>query len=157
MKNSPISLLPAFLDFSVYPMQEDLSALDLQGENAKRTLIVVKQEAYPATSATFLSKVLGAVQYDLGRDTKLLRLSADQSAVSWAPLQAAHAFERVMLFGVAPSQLGLSLLLRPYVPTSWQNIRWLVAHDLSEVEQQPKLKSGLWSAMKVIFEDALPG
>lgn len=132
-------------------MQEATSALAVQGENARHTLIVVMEDAYDEPAAHFLSKVLQAVQYELSRDVFLLRLSAGAPAVSWASLQAVHTFERVLLFGVRPGQLGLSAVLRPYAPTRWVGIQWLVADALPDIASQQRLKGALWSAMKAVF------
>lgn len=144
-------LLPAFLDFAVYPLQDDPTALDLQGQNARHTLIVVMKEAYDEPSANFLAKVLAAVEYELERDTLLLLLSAHVPAASWMALQSSHTIRRVLFFGVSPQLLGLSLMLRPYTAVEWYGVEWLSADALPKLSGQRTLKGALWVAMKPMF------
>ncbi len=64
--------------------------------------------------------------------------------ISWQALRGKGAPDRVLLTGIAPTQLGIHALFRLYSCNTFLGARFIPAASLAEIERQPALKRQLW-------------
>lgn len=143
-------LLPDFLDFDVYPFDEKDWESWCHGTNEKETLIVISANDNSDELTAFLTKIIGAVKYDLNRDTLLCILPND-SKLSLQTILKKHSIKKVLVFGIELNKLALHLQLPIYQPIKWNNLELLQADNLSKISQNNQLKGALWNALQAIF------
>ena len=143
-------LLPDFLDFDVYPFNEKDWESWCQGTNKKETLIVISATDNSDELTAFLTKIIGAVKYDLNRDTLLCVLPSDNK-LSLQTILKKHPIKKVLIFGVELPKLALHLQLPIYQSIKWNNLELLRVDTLSKISQNKQLKGALWNALQAIF------
>ncbi|MFN0213430.1 MAG: hypothetical protein ACKVT2_04175 [Saprospiraceae bacterium] len=128
------------------------------GDYARKVVVLTSKEA-PETSISmtdktayrdFLDKVLTAAQLNLSKDALLAEIPSGE-ARAIAPDLAEYQPSQVLVFGVSPAQLGLSLEIQAYRPFTFYGCVWLFADKLSALESDKTKKTQLWTALKQIF------
>lgn len=137
-----------FFDFDLFPVSEEFEG-KITGENARKILLVVHPSPTEADSG-FLAKVLSAVNVDAKRDI-LLATAENKQTFSLFDLVRKHSIEVVLIFGLAPSDCGLNLNMRPYRPITHKGVLFLLCNQLEEIAANQQLKKHLWSALQQIF------
>lgn len=116
-----------------------------QGGFAKQILVLSVADGGKA----FIQKVLEAANLNLSADTIYLEV-ADQAPVNcFAGLPATPAF--VLVFGLSPQQIGLSVQASTYQPVQIRSTTWLFADATQALEPNKDKKGQLWSALKTLF------
>jgi len=127
------------------------SILDqVKGAFAKRVAVVVLTETGSPEYTDFLKKILLAAGLDLENDTLLAELEAGGD-LSFMPLLKSKQAESVLVFGLAPKQLGLHLDCPRYQPLRFYGLRFLFADKLSVLEPDQTLKRNLWQALQQMY------
>ncbi len=121
-----------------------------QGDFARQLAVIALEEPNPAASRDFLSKVLTAANLNLNTDTLFAEIPVGQSCAIAPDLQE-HAPKQVLVFGLSPTQLGLSIDVQAYDPIAFYGCTWLFADRLSVLEPDKVKKGQLWAALKQIF------
>jgi hypothetical protein len=121
-----------------------------EGHFARKVAVLVLQEPGSAANRDFLTKVLSAAGLDLQQDTLLAEIPAHEP-VSIAPDLQERKPLHLLVFGISPAQLGLSVQVVPYQPLSFYNATWLFSDALSILEPDKQKKSMLWNALKQLF------
>jgi hypothetical protein len=147
--NEEIILLPDFLDFDVYPLN-DFYSEDLKGNNHQKTLIVLGLNSQSPANEQFLAKIIAAVQYNLIEDT-LIYTFHPQSPIPFASICQNYAIKKVIFFDITLKDLGIHLQFPKYRVVNWNNLQILDIDSLSKIEQNKALKGELWNALKVMF------
>lgn len=103
----------------------------------------------------FLGKILRAMDYELERDALTIR-KTPHDPLSLPGLIETGRFQHVLLFGLSPDDLGLSLPITPYQPIQHEGITILPADALPTIYQERR--SGgkarsvqLWTMLKETF------
>lgn len=120
------------------------------GGFAKMVWVLALAEPESAGNREFLSKVLAAANLNFGKDTLFAEIPAQQSLSFSNDIkrkQPAH----VLVFGLPPAQLGLTIEAPLYQPLDFYGVNWLFADALSALEPDKTKKSRLWAALKQIF------
>lgn len=119
-----------------------------RGNNQKGIFLMYSKEELE--QVPFLSKILAAVQLDLATDVLVL---AAKSAprFSLSDLKQHQTFDKVIIFGFSPSQLGLQLQLQPYQLYTISNTQYLFTDSLETIAASTSLKGQLWKALQLLF------
>lgn len=103
-----------------------------------------------AANRDFLAKVLAASNLNLEKDTLFAEIPASESVSFSTDLQRKKP-ERVLVFGLSPAQLGLTIEVPLYKSISFYGLEWLFADALSVLEPDKNKKGQLWSVLKQMF------
>lgn len=118
----------------------------------KNVLILSTKIANQSTEQEQLNKILDACKLN-GEMYNIVQL-ADDERKAWHRLKEATKPSVIILFGIHPSQLGISALFRLNGLNKFDNASWVPTLSLTELEQQPQAKKDLWAnALKPIFAD----
>lgn len=99
-----------------------------------------------------LMKILGACQAD-AETYQIIQISEEDN-FAWHQIKARTQPRVALLFGVHPTQLGISALFMFNYPNKFDNTIWIPTLSLPELSQQPEAKKQLWgNALKPIFVD----
>lgn len=127
------------------------SALETSaGGYAKMVWVLALAEPESAGNRAFLSKILAAANLDLEKDTLFTEIPERQPLSFINDIKRKQPL-RVLVFGLPPAQLGLTIEAPLYQPTIFYGVNWLFADALSVLEPDKSKKSRLWSALKQIF------
>lgn len=147
--NEEIILLKEFLDFDVYPVN-DFNKDDFKGNNHQKTLIALGSKSQTKGNEQFLQKIITAVKYNLTEDTLIYSFNQEQP-IPFAEICQNYDIEKVILFDIELTDLGLHIQLPKYRVTDWNGLQLLNVDSLSKIEQDNRLKGGLWNGLKMMF------
>jgi hypothetical protein len=103
-----------------------------------------------AAELVLLNKILQAVKYSL--ETIQLFDSQTIEAPERSLIWQQHQAQKVLFFGVLPSQVGLpDLDLTPYTPHQHAQTTYVLADSLAHLETQVSQKKRLWEVLKQLF------
>lgn len=121
-----------------------------EGQYARRILVLTLDEPASPNNRDFLAKIFAAAQLDLGRDSLFAQVPANEP-LSMPPFIREKRPTHILVFGLSPAQLGLTLQVPPYQPVEFYSTTWLFADALSVLEPDKAKKSQLWTALKTLF------
>jgi len=98
-----------------------------------------------------LEKILAAVNLKFPEDLLILRKTPNEP-FSFSALMSRVQLEKILVFGLAPQQLGLQIIVHNYQPFQLNNCTFLFADDLKIIAADKLLKVRLWEALKHIFQ-----
>lgn len=76
--------------------------------------------------------------------------------VAWHKIKELAQPKNVILLGILPQQLGISVLLRLFIPNRFDGCIWIPGLSLSDMEKQPEAKKELWvNGLKPTFVDSI--
>ena len=129
----------------------DKSLLSLAtGSFAKRIFVVAQSEPAFPQSSQFLTKILTAAGINLEKDTLFAELK-EQDQFSFLPVIKERHATHILVFGIAPKQLGLNANCLKYQPFDFYGSTFLFADQLSLLEPDKSLKAKLWQALQQLF------
>jgi hypothetical protein len=120
--------------------------------------ILVLSLALPKESAeeTQLMKLLQACQLQ-EQDYNLLFLQ-DDTRIAWHQLKDRLQVKTVVLFGVSPEQLGVSVQFMPYQVSRFNDCSWIPAGPVNQFMDNKDIKNHLWTyGLKPVFVDKVYG
>ncbi len=120
------------------------------GGFARQLMVLAREEPSASANRDFLAKVLAAANLNLAQDALLAEIPQGESRALAADLNE-YKPRQVLVFGLLPTQLGLSFEAEYYQPLSFYGFTWLFADKLSALEPDKVKKTQLWSALKKIF------
>jgi len=120
------------------------------GAFARQVGVIMLEEATSAANRDFLEKVLQAAQLNLANDTLLAEIPAGEPRQIAPDLQEKKP-THLLIFGISPAQLGLSIEIKPYQPTPFYGCIWLFADNLSILASDVTKKKQLWAALQQMF------
>ncbi len=140
-----------FYDFEIYQSPEtEIPAQFLLGKNEKKLLVVIRTSDFSDKNKELISKILGAVHYKLEKDAIQLHIPADKS-FGINHLLVKNIVDDVVIFGVNPKEIGLSIEPILYQPIQIGTKRLLIAHSLEQISKNQDYKKALWNALQQIF------
>ncbi|HET7899093.1 MAG TPA: hypothetical protein VFL47_15510, partial [Flavisolibacter sp.] len=122
------------------------------GKNGKQILIVVNQPDVPYlpdSELSFLTKILTACQLGLV-DVAIVNWSKTAQSPASAIIEQLKA-KAVILFDVDPTLFGLPANLSPYSVMGTDEIKFVAAPALQQIEKTREAKNQLWMALKQVF------
>ena len=104
---------------------------------------------------TFLSNVLKAVQLDIEKDITLISLTPGET-FSLSRLRKHLPVKKAIVFGPAPSAIGLQCPEQRYQLLSFRGMTCLFADELERIHQErqqggKRLSTALWQSLKALF------
>ncbi len=138
-------------DELIFIAPEEAASGLAQGNFARRLWVLALAE--PDSSGTnrdFLSKVLSAANLNLEKDTLFAEIPPAIPIHFSTDLKRTLP-EQVLIFGLPPAQLGLSIEIPLYRPVEFYGVTWLLADALSVLEPDKTRKGQLWLALKQMF------
>jgi|GEM_PF-617663 len=143
-------LNPDFFSKNLYNVSDEKkSDLNLRGSNQKQLVIVYRIDVTPLDEV-FLTKILGAVQYDLKQDTTLIELREGQD-FSFQNIAKSLVPQHFISLGLTPKELGLNLTNQLYQPMKINNCSFLFANNLAEIAKDTNKKAALWGCLQSMF------
>jgi len=123
----------------------------LVNEPAPKPVLVMTNENESANPADdLLRKMLGACHLTAGQ-YHIITLKDGQKA-AWHQLRELLGPKIILLFGIAPTQLGISALFKINEPNHFNDRVWLPTLSVKEIETKQEAKTQLWNnGMKPIF------
>ena len=145
-----------FLDFSIISLKEPDELLQqCEGSNQKKLLVVFDENDENEERKEFLKKILAAAQFDLQKDTLLLKITPKDSFSFIAfRTKAADRFgeiDNMLVFGFPQKHFGINVNSQNYQPFHFYGCGFLFADALSELEKNKNLKAALWQGMQQLF------
>lgn len=137
-------------DVSIFLAAEQTALEGAEGGFARRLAVLCLEEPDSQGNRAFLTKVLAAAQLNLNQDALLTEIPGKEPRSIAADLRR-HQPLQVLVFGLTPAQLGLSVEIPLYQPFSFYGVTWLFADKLSALEPDKTKKSQLWTALQKIF------
>ncbi|HAD11782.1 MAG TPA: hypothetical protein DCF33_05015 [Saprospirales bacterium] len=134
----------------IFLAAEKTALAQAEGNFARKVAVLFLAEPNSAANREFIAKVLSAANLNLQQDTLFAELPAHEP-VSIAPDLKERKPGHVLVFGISPAQLGLSIQISLYHPTAFYGATWLFADSLSTLEPDKNRKSQLWNGIKTMF------
>ena len=131
-------------------VQKELPKVKYLGENQKNILLLIQNEneAYlNDESFNLLTNILNACK--LGMQDVALANVAHYTALTLADWQQVINFNRCVIFGIGPDQLGVEAPV--YQLSAINGITALFSHDLSYIGSDKTLKGRLWMGLQKLF------
>ena len=122
------------------------------GGNARRVLVVVQKEKeafLPDGELKFLTTILSACGLSIA-DIALVNLASVENK-AYGPLTEHFSSRQVLLFDVAPGQLGMPINFPPFQVQTFKEIKYVHAPNLHLIEADVAQKKNLWAALKNLF------
>jgi hypothetical protein len=122
------------------------------GNNQQRVAIIVKNMAaiyLPEEELNFLLGILTACKLSMA-DIALVNISKNKSLNYTTLTEQLHA-DKILLFGVQPSELELPLQFPFYQVQKFNNQVYLSAPTLGQLEDDKAEKTKLWNCLKQVF------
>lgn len=125
------------------------------GNDNKAILLILRVKEWDQELKTFLGKILKAVDLDIEEDIYCINIT-NHSSISFSRLPGKNNYQNIICFGLAPTEIGLTVDCKMYQPFVLSNKNWLFAHNLQDIfeeRQQGKkqMAGALWNAMKQLF------
>ena len=138
-------------DELIFLAPEHTAAGFSEGGFSRRVWVLVCADpARQKQNRDFLSKVLSAAQLNLEKDTLFAEIPASLPVHFSTDLKNKTP-EQVLVFGLAPAQLGLNIAAPLYSPVSFYGVTWLFADAPGVLEPDKNRKGLLWAALKQMF------
>lgn len=134
----------------VFLAAEKSALADAKGGFARKVAVLALAESTNPANFDFLSKVLSAAQLNLETDTLFAEIPDGETRILAPDLQE-YRPQYILVFGLSPSDLGLSFEVQAYQILNFYGCTWLFADRLSTLEPDKVKKGQLWAALKQIF------
>ncbi len=128
------------------------AAIKSLGSNERNVLLLVSHTDIvflPDEELKFLTGILAACKLSLA-DVALVNLAAT-TAIGYKELLTQFSSNKVLLFGIEPTAIGLPLSFPAFQLQAFNGITYHWCPDLSRMENDRTLKTQLWNNLKILF------
>jgi hypothetical protein len=147
MHPAPFSLFDPEESLYVIPENVWLSGA---GDYGKRILVLQADDNAAAGNHEFLQKIMDAVHISLASDAFCCKLEP-MAPVRLFPFSRDKHPEKILVFGITPALLGLSVKDNLYKPFYFYQSTWLFSESLSILQPDKDRKTKLWKALQGLF------
>lgn len=122
------------------------------GNNKRNVIIIVENHEtlyLPDNELNFLLGILSACKLTM-EDVAIVNIKKNKP-VSYKALEQELKAEKIILFGVESSAIGLPLEFPPYQIQQYNNQTYLSAGILANIQDDKAEKTKLWNCLKQIF------
>jgi hypothetical protein len=153
-------LKTGFLDFWLFPAADHGEEIPPTATAAGQAPVLAafydEEVGLEEELPSFLGKILAAAAPSLPQQAALIKVTKGEP-YSFSRLVRAQPLKYVLIFGLAPKDLGLHFALTPYRPVEFDGLVFILAHRLAAIyeerQQGGKQMSGeLWRALKGVFQ-----
>jgi len=151
MEKENIVLNSQIVDYDLFPLAtpENIQS-QVEGSANKKLLLLLNQSDQQPELIAFLTKILGAVKYDLSQDAGLLVVTP-ATQLSLVAYCRHASMEQVIIFGLSPKDLMLNINVVKNQPLSMSGVQFLFTDPLAEMQNNAALKKPFWGAMQGMF------
>lgn len=135
-----------FENAEVFSLKENTGESAFEG-NSLSGILIICSGSITDEEKFFLDKILTSVKLKLNE----VMLMQSENASAFHRMKAALGFKKLILFGVAPREIGLNTACSMYVPSDFQDTQILASESLSVLEESATSKTLLWKALKKMF------
>lgn len=126
------------------------------GSEQTNTLVLTLPYTQGSAEETALLKMMQACKFG-AEGYKIVQMQPEM-LVAWHKIKEVANPKNVILLGVLPQQLGITVLLRLFNPNRFDGCIWIPGLSLTDMEKQPEAKKELWlNGLKPTFVDAVNG
>ena len=121
------------------------------GNNRKNTLVIVSHDSVryiPDGELSFLTNVLSACQLSIA---DIAIINSKHTEPGDLKNFIDKESKNVLLFGIAPLSIGLPINFPAFQLQAFDNRTYIHTPSLSEIENDKKLKTRLWTSLKTLF------
>ena len=135
-----------FFNFEIYRLPE-LANLSNNIDPSKSIVVLLKgaEEAEIA----LLSKIFQAVGKNLETGGCVIN---DRKLPSYKMINSAINFKKLLVFGIAPKDIGLHLNVKAYQLIPFQDRQLLFSHSLEVITNDLAKKKQLWGQLQLMFK-----
>lgn len=133
-----------FLDFDIYPLVSN-EAYKLEKYNKQPIIIVT--ESLEEEELSFLEKIMSAVGKKISEDIFLIH----KKDILYKDIKRYSSFDVLLIFGLAPKQIGLHINAIPYKISLFQEKKILFVDKLATIENNDNYKKQLWSQLQKLI------
>lgn len=119
---------------------------DLIEQVKDKAVLIFCNTELSETESDLLTKILGAIQYDLTKDALIVSLE-EKDQVHVAPLLV-ESIQLVVAFGCAPAQLQTHIADQKYKAQHLLSRKFIFSDPLAALLENKTLKMALWNALK---------
>jgi LytS/YehU family sensor histidine kinase len=130
----------------------EVTAFAYLGKNEKRVTIIVNDTNtiyLPDEELNFLMGILSACKLSMA-DVALVNISKTLT-INYTEIEEQLHAEKILLFGVTPSQLQLPLQFPNYQIQKYNNQVYVAAPALKVLQGDKEEKTKLWNCLKQVF------
>ena len=143
------TLLPDFLNFDIYKISNNNDNIGIIYDNdIRQTLILINKP--DEIHLDFLSKILGAIQYDITKDVLLIAIE-QKTQINLTSILKNVDISKIIVFDIAPNDIGLNCRLPNYFPLEINERSFLLVDSLSQISKNKVKKKDLWIALQKMF------
>lgn len=146
MKKDKKNVNPGFYKFEIYPHSEQ-SKINIKGNSNKSIVVILKNAS--KEDINFLEKVFKAVGKNLETDVFVIN---DSNLILYKNLIDFVTFEKLLVFGAQPKEIGLHLNIIPYQLVPFQKRTLLFCHSLEVISEDSNKKKQLWEKLQIMFK-----
>jgi len=128
------------------------SAINFLGNNRSKVAIVINDAAnlyLPDEQLNFLLGILSACKLTM-EDVAILNINKNKT-ITYKTIELELKSEKIILFGVTASQIGLPLEFPIYQIQAYNQQTYVAAGMLGDIEKDKAEKTKLWNCLKQIF------
>lgn len=113
-------------------------------------VLVISKPLIDEAQQLQLQKMMQACKLS-DKDYNLLTLTENQN-IAWHKLRDKLSPQYIILLGITPEQLGISIFFMPHQVNRFDDRSWLPTLSIPELELQPDVKKHLWNyGLKPVF------
>ena len=131
---------------------QSISTFNILGKNLKRVVLIVEnsEELHLADDQlNFLLGVLSACKLTM-EDVAIINIAKNTNA-NYKTIEIELKAEKIILFGINPSQIDLPLEFPLYQIQQYNNQTYVAAASLGVIQVEKVEKTKLWNCLKQIF------
>ncbi len=130
------------------PSDKNGESYTLAGKGLKHLVVVVARTSSGDVELELLDKMMKAIQYSLDEDVVLIIKEQDSLlAIS----NIVSSWQDMILFGVAPEEVGFQIDNNPYRILPFEKKRLLIVDSLQSISSSAEKKKVLWSLFQKMF------
>ncbi len=126
-------------DLFVYPMIDDMQAIEQSEEFPKNVVLALRSDQLESNQA-LLVKMLAACKLQ-ANEYKIIYLEKEQDAFAYCHIPS---IETIWFFGIQPSTDAFQLQHALYKPFRFHQKKMLLCDSISAIATNDALKSALW-------------
>jgi len=146
-KNDDVVCLP-FEKNELLDYKQPNNLIKAKGQNHKKVLILVSHSTNDLNSVenVLLFNILKAIQLTID-DVQLVEFTG----IAMKTLFNAINFNKCIMMGLSPKNIGLQIVSTPYQVFNFQNKYFLLSHSANLLNKHKKYKESLWKALQKMF------
>lgn len=140
------------LKLPIYNLFINKGSIEYDIENSSNnTLIIINKIENELVTSDFFGKILNSVNLILSQNCSILPIDiADKISISF--LINSIKYDKVILIGIEPNNVGLSLLLNQFKIITIDSKKFIQLPSLNQISQNIDFKKKLWEVLKDLYK-----